>query len=339
LLYPERLQDLAAFERLPPDLSPAERLRRYLPNISALANPAVDGGGGTRQAPDDAHCESLTSEDLERIAEAYLDLPDVVPEKENSGGGLTRPQRAAGEAATTFLDRVLKDRHQRFSTGITNKFKEFSDRFGPKLADSFAQIGKQSEILRQTASSSLDHLRESFSDQLLNRAEASRLRIDMPPPYPVGKAESLRLPDNALQAVESANKRQREERAEEMLLARRNVAMTEQAATLLADVSQTASEFLSRFAVESQKHQKEMGNAFYLAIASLIATLIVAMVGVDIAWITLQAEAEAQPQALGEPPHAARPRSLCSRPARATSYRTGVRPARDRQSTDGCTAA
>ena len=76
-LFPQRFEDIGAFSKLPPDESPANRLRLYLPYIAARADELASDG---EARIDERSSQQIPEEDLERIAEAYLSMPQTAAE-------------------------------------------------------------------------------------------------------------------------------------------------------------------------------------------------------------------------------------------------------------------
>src|SRR5438105_6528125 len=73
-LFPQRFEDIGAFSKLPIDEPAATRLRLYLPYIAARSDTFTENGDWPRL--DEASSQELADEDLERIAEAYLSMPE-----------------------------------------------------------------------------------------------------------------------------------------------------------------------------------------------------------------------------------------------------------------------
>src|SRR2546423_12763202 len=74
-LFPQRFRDIGAFSKLPGDAPSPSRLRLYLPYMAALVDPT--NGAGEQARIDEASAQQLSSEDLERVAEAYLSMPGM----------------------------------------------------------------------------------------------------------------------------------------------------------------------------------------------------------------------------------------------------------------------
>src|ERR1019366_3301867 len=73
-LFPQRFEDIGAFSKLPLDEPPLSRLRLYLPYIAVRSDALIEDGEWPRI--DEACSRQLPDEDLERIAEAYLSMPE-----------------------------------------------------------------------------------------------------------------------------------------------------------------------------------------------------------------------------------------------------------------------
>ena len=109
-LFPQRFEDIGAFSKLPVDEPSSTRLRLYLPYIAARSDALTENGECPRI--DEASSQQLPDEDVERIAEAYLSMPQRRQIAE--AGPLSSPiVRADGESATAYLDRMLKAEHER----------------------------------------------------------------------------------------------------------------------------------------------------------------------------------------------------------------------------------
>src|SRR5712671_2274169 len=74
-LIPQRFEDIGAFSKLPSDASPSSRLRLCLPYMAVSAAAFIHDGKSPRI--DDASIQQLSDEDLERVAAAYLSLPEL----------------------------------------------------------------------------------------------------------------------------------------------------------------------------------------------------------------------------------------------------------------------
>jgi hypothetical protein len=104
-LFPQRFEDIGAFSKLPPDEPSSSRLRFYLPYIAARSDALIEDGEWPRI--DEASSQRLPDEDLERIAEAYLSMPERRRIAEGAGPLSGPIVRADGESATAYLDRLL----------------------------------------------------------------------------------------------------------------------------------------------------------------------------------------------------------------------------------------
>ena len=110
-LFPQRFEDIGAFSKLPVDEPSSTRLRLYLPYIAARSDALTENGECPRI--DEASSQQLPDEDVERIAEAYLSMPQRRQIAEGTGPLSNPIVRADGESATAYLDRMLKAEHER----------------------------------------------------------------------------------------------------------------------------------------------------------------------------------------------------------------------------------
>ena len=251
LLFPQRFEDIGAFSKLDADESAVNRLRAYLPSIAARDGAAIERGTPARiDAPS---CAQLSDDDIERIAEAYLSLPEVRQMEQRSATPPDACVRSEGEAASAYLDRLLQANHERQMLDPRATFESFHDPEDVPPAGALEDLDRQSASLRHAAE---DLIRD---DRARHAGPA---------------ADSMLAPGAGRPS----------EREEEIALARGNARISTQSALLLASLSQNASQFLNAFAETARRSDEATRKSLRIAVAAAciaalfsVAALVVAI--------------------------------------------------------------
>jgi hypothetical protein len=242
-LFPQRFEDIGAFSKLPPDAPSSNRLRLYLQHIAARAEAPIEDGEWPRI--DEASSHQLSDDDLERIAEAYLSMPERRPTAEGAGPISSALVRADGESATGYLDRVLTADHERQMEDLKGTYESLHNRSGPPLWSALADVDRQASSLRDVATRSV---------QSQDRAE-QKPRSGLDPSGVPGSIEGIRsLSSSAAEIAETD--RLKGAHDEEMALTRSIGIVTTQSAILVASLSETATRFLRQFAETTQESEE-----------------------------------------------------------------------------------
>ena len=239
-LFPQRFEDIGAFSKLPLDEPSSNRLRLYLPYIAARSDAVIEDGDCARI--DEASSQQLPDEDLERIAEAYLSMP----ERRQIAGGvgpLSSPiVRADGESATAYLDRLLKADHERQMEDLQGTYESLRKGPGQPLSSALADVDRHASSLRDVATSVVQDLAgQEHGSELGPNAIPSSLEGNRP----------------LLSDVEiTQNERLKPVRDEEIALTRSICIVTTQSALLVASLSETATRFIREFSETTQKSEE-----------------------------------------------------------------------------------
>jgi inorganic pyrophosphatase len=154
-LFPQRFEDIGAFSKLPIDEPSSTRLRLYLPYIAARSDALTENGEWPRI--DEASSQQLPDEDVERIAEAYLSMPQRGQIAEASP--LSSPiVRADGESATAYLDRILKADHERQMEDLKGTYESLRNTDEQPFSSALADVDRQASSLRDVATSAVQVL-------------------------------------------------------------------------------------------------------------------------------------------------------------------------------------
>jgi hypothetical protein len=255
-LFPQRFEDIGAFSKLPPDGSPATRLRLYLPYIAARTD-ALTGLGEARI--EETSSQQVSAEDLERIAEAYLSLLQTRQTVDGAAPASRPIVRAEGESAVACLDRRLKEDHERQMEDLKGTYEELGHRSDEPLASALADVDRQASALREIATRSMQV--QNASD----RGATADSREGLSP---------LLTSDDGIAGSDSVNRA----RDEEMALMRSIGIVTTQSAILVASLSETATRFLRQFAEATQRlEEAARTSARTVLIAVLITTALAAI--------------------------------------------------------------
>ena len=239
-LFPQRFDDIGAFSKLPPDEPSSSRLRFYLPYIAARCDALVEGGEWSRI--DEASSQRLPEEDLERIAEAYLSMPERRQIAEGAGPLSAPIVRGDRESATSYLDRLLRADHERQMEDLKGTYESLRDRSGQPLASALADVDRQASSLRDVATS---FMQGQDLDQKERRHELDPNAIpnSLEGNHPLLSADAEITQNDRLKSVHD----------EEMMLTRSIGIVTTQSAILVASLSETATRFLRQFAETTEK--------------------------------------------------------------------------------------
>ncbi len=242
LLFPQRFEDIGALSKLAADEPPTNRLRAYLPSIAARDGAAIERGSPVRIDP--MSCAKLSDDDIERVAEAYLSLPEM---RQMAQRFATLPNacvRSEGEAASAYLDRLLQANHERQMQDPRATFESFRDPQAATPASALDDLDRQSASLRDAA------------DAVIREDRARHAGPAVDSTLPPGEARPR-------------------EREEEIALARGNARISTQSALLLASLSHTASQFLNAFAETAKRSDEATRKSLRIAVtAACIAALV-----------------------------------------------------------------
>jgi hypothetical protein len=242
-LFPQRFEDIGAFSKLPLDQPSSSRLRLYLPSIAAHSDALIEDDEWPRI--DEASSQLLLDEDLERIAEAYLSMPEMRQMAEGAWPLSSPIVRADGESANTYLDRLLRADHERQMEDIKGTYESMRNRSEQPLSSALADVDRQASSLRDVAMSFM---------QGHDLAEQER-RSELGPnaiPHSLEGNRSLLSSDAEI----TENDRPKRARDEEMALTRSIRIVTTQSAILVASLSETANRFLRHFSEATQKSEE-----------------------------------------------------------------------------------
>ena len=236
-LFPQRFEDIGAFSKLPLDEPSSNRLRLYLPYIAARSDALIEDGDCPRI--DEASSQQLPDEDLERIAEAYLSMPERRQVAEGAGPLSSPIVRADGESATAYLDRLLRADHERQMEDLKGTYESLRKGPGQPLSSALADVDRHASSLRDVATSVVQDLAgQEQRSELGPNAIPSSLEGNRPLLSDVGITQNERL---------------KPVRDEEIALTRSICIVTTQSALLVASLSETATRFIREFSETTQK--------------------------------------------------------------------------------------
>jgi hypothetical protein len=242
-LFPQRFEDIGAFSKLPLDEPSSSRLRLYLPYIAARSDALIEDGEWPRI--DEASSRQLPDEDLERIAEAYLSMPERQQIAEGAGPQSSPVVRGDGESATAYLDRRLRADHERQMEDLKGTYESLHSRSGQPLSSALADVDRQASSLRDVATSSMQ------GQDLVGQELRSELDPNAIPSSLEGNRSLL-----SSDAEITENDRLKRAHDEEMALTRSIGIVTTQSAMLVASLSETATRFLRQFSETIQKSEE-----------------------------------------------------------------------------------
>ncbi len=251
-----------------PDSGPLSKVRQFLEQIATTR---------TRERSSEhiplskAEAKSLTDDDIELMANGYLKLPNslyYIAEGRNAN-----PPMAQGkeESAVAFLDRLLlfRVKHDHDS------FRRLADLANPTRALIEQTFGKSAAALRE--------LDESASGLSALAAEARRQQSAFDESRKTA-AVSQFGPDPAIKAMLRDNTQRRQERKEELDLARSMREMAVQSVDLLAKLSHTTTtvlkqfgDFLGLFSEANRQTSRVTRLALWIAACSLFMTAVLGL--------------------------------------------------------------
>jgi len=273
-LYSPRLSDLNAFSSKYTNVDATIRFRELLPHIASLS---VHTDFEKEREPLSLELvEQLSDEELERIADAYVAIPDF-NEVRTGGKDVVGITRQDGESAVTFLNRLLTaeaEHHRRIFEKI--------------YLDSTASARKLMEQINISGSSAASKLLEQL--KLSSSGLGDRLKeyekLSMPSAIPM---EAFNTSTQELfRAENERHARLARERKEELEMTRLTGEMTAQSARLLQDLAQASSDFLLRFDQRSEKADKDTRWQLKIAVGSVVMSAILAMFALGIAIASYQ---------------------------------------------------
>ena len=239
-LFPQRFEDIGAFSKLPVNEPSSARLRLYLPYIAARSDALTENGDWPRI--DEASSQQLPDEDVERIAEAYLSMPERRQVAEGAGPLSSPIVRGDGESATAYLDRMLKADHERQMADLDGTYESLRNRNQQSFSRALADVDKQASSLRDVAASIVqdlagqEHHSELGPNAIPNSLEANRALLSS-------------------DAEIRQNDRLKQVRDEEIALTRSICIVTTQSALLVASLSETATRFIRQYSETTEKSE------------------------------------------------------------------------------------
>ena len=239
-LFPQRFEDIGAFSKLPVNEPSSARLRLYLPYIAARSDAVTENGDWPRI--DEASSQQLPDEDVERIAEAYLSMPERRQVAEGAGPLSSPIARGDGESATAYLDRMLKADHERQMADLDGTYESLRNSDQQSFSSALADVHRQASSLRDVAT--------SIVQDLAGQEQRSELG---PNAIPSSLAANRALLSSDAEIRQ--NERLKQVRDEEIALTRSICIVTTQSALLVASLSETATRFIRQFSETTQKSE------------------------------------------------------------------------------------
>ena len=278
-LFPQRFEDIGAFSKLPPDEPSSSRLRFYLPYIAARSDALIEDGEWPRI--DEASSQRLPDEDLERIAEAYLSMPERRRIAEGAGPLSGPIVRADGESATTYLDRLLTADHERQMEDLKGTYESLRDRSGQPLASALADVDRQASSLRDVATSFMQ------GQDLAEEERRHELDLNAIPDSLEGNHPLL-----SSDAGITENDRLKSAHDEEIALTRSIGIVTTQSAILVASLSETATRFLRQFSETTEKSAEAARTSLRTVLVTVLIMGILAAIAAAAAIVSYFGERE-----------------------------------------------
>jgi hypothetical protein len=295
MLHPQRFEDIGPYSKLPADDLPSSRLRRYLPHIASWErSPDAEE---RRPRIDDAACQQLSDDDLERIAEAYLSMPEV---RKVAGAADDRAidiDRAQGESATAYVDRLLQAQHERQLEDVPATYAVLRKRYGAPFSNALADLERQALALKAAAQQMIDERRLVSFDVPTIPAVVDAVAGDSPSPEaataavsggPASFAEGRLIPE----ALEAANVRRNRDRDEAIDLTRGIARITTQSAILLASASESVTEFLRQVSETAQQSERTTRKSLRMAIVAVAVAALFATGAAVVAVMSYQQVSE-----------------------------------------------
>jgi hypothetical protein len=278
-LFPQRFEDIGAFSKLPLDEPSSSRLRLYLPYIAARSDTLTEDGDWPRI--DEASSQQLPDEDVERIAEAYLSMPERQQIAEGADPLSSSIVRADGESATAYLDRLLRADHERQMEDLKGTYESLRDRSGQSLSSAFADVDRQASSLREVATSFVQE------QDLAEQERRSELGPNAIPNSLDGNSPLL-----SSDAEITENDRLKRVRDEEIALTRSIGIVTTQSAILVASLSETAIRFLRQFSETTQKSEEATRTSLRMVLVTVLIMGAFAVIAASAAIVSYLEERE-----------------------------------------------
>jgi hypothetical protein len=276
-LFPQRFEDIGAFSKLPVDEPSSTRLRLYLPYIAARSDALTENGECPRI--DEASSQQLPDEDVERIAEAYLSMPQRQQNAEGTGPLSNPIVRADGESATAYLDRMLKAEHERQMADLRGTYQSLRSGDEQPLSNALADVDRQASSLRDMATSVVqdlggqEHPSELGPNAFPNSLEGNR-------------------PLLSSDAEITQNERLKRARDEEITLMRSIGVVTTQSAILVASLSEAATRFLREFSETTQKSEAATRRSLRMVLLTVLIMGAFAVIAASAAIVSYLEERE-----------------------------------------------
>ncbi len=255
-LYPLRIRDLTDFEKLEP-VESIDQVRNFLPSIGSLT---VESDEAPERIPlDQEITKSLSDDEVEQIAEAYVQSPEW--QKVEEGAKDHKPVvRENGETASAYLIRSVRDKveHQRQST------KQLHEKTFGSSRSLFDQVRKSTSALDSTLSEY-----EQFT------------KFEKPSPLDIQPIRTDHFDAVSRHIVEQTQERAKE-RAEEMELARLTGQMTAKSANTLKDLAEVATTLMEQFDARDRKTDKSTRKQITIAVWSVGISAVLALVALII---------------------------------------------------------
>lgn len=248
-LFPLRVSDVSRYAKLP-DQPSAERIRRYLPCIASLS--ADYSLGKERAAITTEDFDQLSNDEIEALAEAYA---SSIAFRETREGSKDRPPvaREPGEAATTYLDRLLE--HE-----IEEQAKQTR-----KIMDS--ALGSTRSIFDQVRKSSLE-LGDSWR-QLEHLTKASAISKSLAPAFETKSQEfSNHMAEHSARLAR--------ERAEDREMLRLTAETSVKSAKTLQELADAASTMLEKLDERDANAKRTTKIQLWIAVGSVILSALLA---------------------------------------------------------------
>ncbi|MCB4322569.1 hypothetical protein KOE80_10200 [Alcaligenes sp. 13f] len=250
-LYPLRVRDMTDFEKLEPG-DAVSQIRAFLPSIGSLT---VESDEAPERIPlDAAIVAGLPNDEIERIADAYVQSPAWQTTRENSQE--RKPAvRETRETASAYLVRLLK--------AEVDDYRQSAKRLHESLLGSsrglFDQVRKSTSALGSTLSA---------YDELTKFVKPVPLEI-----HPIQTDRFSRVNDLlAEQARERA-----EERAEEMELTRLTGQMTAESAKTLKDLAEAATTLMEQMDERDRRTDQSTRKQITIAVWSVGSSAVLAL--------------------------------------------------------------
>jgi hypothetical protein len=276
-LFPQRFEDIGAFSKLPVNEPSSARLRLYLPYIAARSDALTENGDWPRI--DEASSQQLPDEDVERIAEAYLSMPERRQVAEGAGPLSSPIVRGDGESATAYLDRMLKADHERQMADLDRTYESLCNRDQQSFSSALADVDRQASSLRDVATrivqdlAGQEHRSELGPNAIPNSLEANRALLSS-------------------DAEIRQNERLKQMRDEEIALTRSICIVTTQSALLVASLSETATRFIRQVSETTEKSEAATRRSLRIVLVTVLIMGAFAVIAASAAIVSYLEERE-----------------------------------------------